>query len=112
MAVNLITLIGIAAIMLAINWRLALLAPEHPTVLVVVVIVWQIYARRAFVQARKAIAVVNDNLQESISGVRVTKSLSREKENIKQFDAINKANLDANKTAAKLQGASCLLPRC
>ncbi len=104
-AVNAITLIGIAAIMLVINWKLALLALSTLPVLVVVVIVWQIYARRAFVQARKAIAVVNDNLQESISGVRVTQSLSRENVNIKQFDAINKANLDANKRAAKLQGA-------
>ena len=104
-AVNAITLIGIAAIMLVINWKLALLALCTLPVLVLVVVVWQIYARRAFVQARKAIAVVNDNLQESISGVRVTQSLSRENVNIKQFDAINKANLDANKRAAKLQGA-------
>jgi ABC-type multidrug transport system fused ATPase/permease subunit len=104
-AVNAITLVGIAAIMMVINWKLALLALSTLPVLVAVVIIWQIYARRAFIQARKAIAVVNDNLQESISGVRVTQSLSRENVNIKQFDAINKANLDANKRAAKLQGA-------
>ncbi len=104
-AVNLITLVGIAAIMLTINWRLGLLSLSTIPLLVGVVIVWQIYARRAFVAARKAIAVVNDNLQESISGVRVTQGLSREAVNIKNFDAINKANLDANKRAAKLQGA-------
>jgi len=104
-AVNLITLVGIAAIMLVINWRLALLALSTIPLLVVVVIVWQIYARRAFVAARRAIALVNDNLQESISGVRVTQSLSREAVNIKNFDEVNKANLDANKRAAKLQGA-------
>jgi ABC-type multidrug transport system fused ATPase/permease subunit len=103
-AVNLVTVIGIAAIMIVLNWRLALLALSTLPVLVAIVIVWQIYARQAFVQARKAMAVVNDNLQESISGVRVTKSLSREAANVKQFDTINKANLDANKKAAKLQG--------
>jgi ABC-type multidrug transport system fused ATPase/permease subunit len=104
-AVNAITLIGIAAIMLAINWQLALMALSMLPVLVAVVVVWQIYARRAFVAASRAIALVNDNLQESISGVRVTQSLSREAVNIKNFDAVNKANLDANKRAAKLQGA-------
>ena len=104
-SVNAVTLIGIAAIMIAINWRLALLALSMLPVLVAVMVVWQTYARRAFVLARKTIAVVNDNLQESISGVRVTKSLSRESVNIRQFDSVNKANLDANKRAAKLQGA-------
>ncbi len=104
-AVNLITLIGIAVIMLVVNWKLALLSLSMIPLLVLVMVVWQTYARRAFIQARKTIAAVNDNLQESISGVRVTQSLSREAVNIKQFDKVNKANLDANKTAAKLQGA-------
>ncbi len=105
LSVNLVTVIGIAAIMLVLNWQLALIALSTLPVLVAVMVVWQAYARRAFTQARKAIAVVNDNLQESISGVRVTKSLSREAASVKQFDAVNKANLDANKRAAKLQGA-------
>jgi ABC-type multidrug transport system fused ATPase/permease subunit len=104
-AVNLITLVGIATIMFVVNWKLALLSLSTIPVLVAVMILWQTYARLAFVQARKTIAVVNDNLQESISGVRVTQSLSREKVNIKRFDAVNKANLDANKKAARLQGA-------
>ena len=104
-AVNLVTLIGIAGIMIVLNWSLALLALSTLPVLVAVMVVWQMYARRAFLQTRKAMAAVNDNLQESISGVRVTKSLSREATNVKQFDTINKANLDANKRAAKLQGA-------
>ena len=102
--VNLVTLIGILVIMLSINWQLALLSMSTLPILVIVVIIWQKYARKAFILARKAIAMVNDNLQESISGVRVTQNLSREEENIKQFDAVNKANLDANKKAALLQG--------
>lgn len=102
--VNLITFIGIVVIMLSVNWQLALLALSTIPVLIIVVIIWQTHARRAFVLARKAIAMVNDNLQESISGVRVTQNLSREAENVKKFDEINKANLDANKKAALLQG--------
>ena len=104
LAVNLVTLIGIIVIMIVVNWQLALIALSTLPVLVAVVTVWQVYARRAFVQARRSIAAVNDNLQESISGVRVTKSLSREAASVKQFDTVNKANLDANKKAARLQG--------
>ncbi|MFC1946665.1 ABC transporter ATP-binding protein [Chloroflexota bacterium] len=102
--VNSITLIGIMVIMLTLNWQLALLSLSTLPVLVIIVVIWQKYARKAFILARKAIALVNDNLQESISGVRVTQNLSREKENVKQFDAVNKANLDANKKSALLQG--------
>ncbi|OGN90823.1 MAG: hypothetical protein A2158_05840 [Chloroflexi bacterium RBG_13_46_14] len=102
--VNSITLIGILVIMLTMNWQLALLSLSTLPVLVIIVIIWQKHARKAFILARKAIAMVNDNLQESISGVRVTQNLSREKENVKQFDAVNKANLDANKKSALLQG--------
>jgi ATP-binding cassette subfamily B protein len=101
--VNSITLIGIIVIMLTLNWQLALLSLSTLPVLVIIVIIWQKYARKAFILARKAIAMVNDNLQESISGVRVTQNLSREEENVKQFDAVNKANLDANKKSALLQ---------
>lgn len=102
-AVNLVTLIGIAVIMFVLNWSLALLSFATLPVLVTIVIIWQKYARHAFILARQAIAMVNDNLQESISGVRVTQNLSRESENVRQFDAINKANLEANKKAALLQ---------
>ncbi len=107
-AVNLVTLIGIAVIMFVLNWKLALLSFVTLPVLIVAMIIWQKSARRAFVLARQAIAAVNDNLQESISGVRVTQNLSREKENVRQFDAINKANLEANKRAALLQ--SVIMP--
>jgi ATP-binding cassette subfamily B protein len=103
-AVNLVTLIGIIAIMVSLNWQLALLSMATLPVLVIIVVIWQQHARKAFVLARRAIAMVNDNLQESISGVRVTQNLSRENRNVKNFDEVNKANLEANKKAALLQG--------
>jgi ABC-type multidrug transport system fused ATPase/permease subunit len=50
-------------------------------VLIGVMAFWQARARKAFVRVRQAIAVVNSNLQENVSGVRVIQSLSREDEN-------------------------------
>ena len=67
--------------------------------------VWQNYSRVAFVRVRQAIAVVNANLQENVSGVRVIQSLSREDENSKRFDNINQQNWHANVNAGRLSAA-------
>jgi ATP-binding cassette subfamily B protein len=74
-------------------------------VLVVVMAVWQARARVAFVRVRQAIAVVNSNLQENVSGVRVIQSLSREDENKRRFASINRDNLSANVEAGRLTAA-------
>jgi ABC-type multidrug transport system fused ATPase/permease subunit len=100
---NGLTLVAIAVVMLVMNVQLGLIALAVVPVLILVIYIWQIRARRAFIKVRQKIAVVNDQLQEGISGVRVTQSLSREKENLKQFDAANKAHLDANVEAARMQ---------
>jgi ABC-type multidrug transport system fused ATPase/permease subunit len=100
---SLLTLVGIIIVMIIMNPKLALLTFTVLPVLGIIVFVWQKYARRAFIRVRQAIAVVNDQLQEGISGVRVIQSLSREDINIDQFDDVNKAHLDANISAAKLQ---------
>jgi ABC-type multidrug transport system fused ATPase/permease subunit len=54
---------------------------------------------------RQAIAIVNSNLQENVSGVRVIQSLSREDENAKRFDSVNQQNLHATIDAGRLSAA-------
>ena len=98
-----LTLVGIASVMIMMNARLALLTLTVVPVLAIAVAIWQKYARRAFIKVRRAIATVNAQLQEGISGVRVTQSLSREEVNLEQFDNVNKAHLDANINAVRLQ---------
>lgn len=100
---NVLTLVGIIVIMITMNPRLALLTLSVVPVLGIIVVIWQQYARRAFIRVRQAIAEVNDKLQQGISGIRVTQSLSREGRNLDEFDAVNKAHLDANITAIRLQ---------
>jgi ABC-type multidrug transport system fused ATPase/permease subunit len=99
-----LTLVGIAVIMIMMNPRLALFTLTVVPVLALVIAVWQKYARRAFTKVRKAIATVNSQLQEDIAGVRVIQSLSREEENYEQFDEVNRAHLNANVTAIKMEG--------
>jgi ABC-type multidrug transport system fused ATPase/permease subunit len=98
-----LTLIGIAVIILVMNPRLAGITLAVIPFMVIMTIIWQKYARKAFIQVRRAIAVVNSQLQEDMSGVRVIQSLSREEENMEQFDQVNKAHLDANVTAVRLE---------
>ncbi|MDD4875667.1 MAG: ABC transporter ATP-binding protein [Dehalococcoidales bacterium] len=105
---SVLTLIGIAGVMIVMDVRLALLTLTVVPVLGVVIVIWQKYARRAFIRVRRAIAMVNAQLQEGISGIRVTQSLSREEINLRQFDGINEIHQKANINAAKLQ--SLMMP--
>lgn len=100
---SLLTLVGIAIIMITMNWRLALYTLAVIPFMVIMTVVWQKYARQAFIRVRRAIATVNSQLQEDMAGVRVVQSLSREEENMEQFDEVNKAHLDANVTAVKFE---------
>jgi ATP-binding cassette subfamily B protein len=98
-----LTLVGIAVILIMMNWKLALITLTVVPVLAIGTFIWQKYARRAFITVRRTIATVNSQLQEDIAGVRVVQSLSREDENMEQFDQINQAHLNANVTAVKLE---------
>ncbi len=98
-----VTLAGIAIVMMTMNLRLALIALSVVPVLAIALTIWRARARIAFVRVRQAIALVNDNLQESISGVRVVQGMARERVNLGQFDSVNRANMEANVAAAKLQ---------
>jgi ABC-type multidrug transport system fused ATPase/permease subunit len=81
---------------------LALITFTVVPVLVLIMVLWQRRARVAFVRARQAIAIVNANLQENVSGVRVIQTLSREDENIRRFGLVNEDNLNANVEAGRL----------
>jgi ATP-binding cassette subfamily B protein len=70
--------------------------------LVLLLVLWQIRARVAFIRVRQAIAQVNANLQENVSGVRVIQSMSREDENARRFDRVNAGNWNANVQAGRI----------
>ena len=99
---------GLGLVVFFLAWQdvqLALITFTVVPVLVVIMAIWQVFARRAFIRVRQAIAIVNSNLQENVSGVRVIQSLSREEENAKRFDRVNKENLSANVNAGRITAA-------
>ncbi len=98
--------IGLAVVIYIVtsrNLELALVTFSVVPVLVIITAIWQIYARRAFMRVRQAIAIVNSNLQENVSGVRVIQSLSREDINAQRFSNLNADNMRANIQAGRLQ---------
>ncbi|MCO5225129.1 MAG: ABC transporter ATP-binding protein/permease [Thermomicrobiales bacterium] len=105
---NVLVLVGIIGIMLVTNVKMALLSFVVLPVMVVVMAIWQGYAKSAYRKTRRTIGIVNANLAESIAGMRVVQSFVRESENRRYFRILNGDNLDASLEAAKY--SSVLFP--
>lgn len=65
---SVLTLAGIAVIMIVMDWRLALYTLAVIPFMVIMTVLWQKYARQAFIRVRRAIATVNSQLQEDMAG--------------------------------------------
>ncbi len=105
---DLLSLAGIVTAMVVMHPPLAGMTLSVIPVLVIIMAVWQAYARRSFLRVRRAIARVNSALQENISGVRAVQELNRQDQNFDQFDELNTEHLEANLQAGRL--SSALLP--
>lgn len=100
---DLAVLVGIVAVMLGMNARLALLTFLVLPLMAVMTAIWQKEARQRYREVRRAIAAVNASLQENISGVRVVQAFSREERNLRTFaDEVNRSDLEANLRAERL----------
>ena len=98
--IDFLTLIGISIMLLVMNWQLALwcFLFSIPTTLIISFF-FRRRARKAYRKTRKTIANVTANLAESISGVKVSKSFTRETRNIQEFRTVNEENRVANMKA-------------
>lgn len=113
---SLIALIGILITLFVLDWELAALVSISVPVMAGTLWIWQRYARRSFLQARATISTVNATIQESVSGVRVIQSVSRERINSRSFNAVNEENRNANvesgKVSALVQPLVALIAAC
>jgi ATP-binding cassette, subfamily B, multidrug efflux pump len=96
-------LVVLAALMIYMDWWLGLAVLSLAPVLLLIMSVWQKHAQQAFIRTRIAISLVNSNINQNVSGIRVVQSLRREDRNLHDFDRLNKRNYDSNITAGKLQ---------
>lgn len=109
---DLFTLVAITVIMLLMNWRLALICFLTLPIIIFTTVYFTTHMRKAYFLVRRRIADVNANLQESISGIKVTQSFAREDRNSQRFDEVNQENLDSNMVAVVLHAAFFPLVEC
>lgn len=95
-------LIGITVAMLAMNWRLALVAFAVVPLMILLTNYWRKRVRAAYRATRTRLSLINGYLNESISGIRVTQSFTREAENYRHFRDLNRSYFDANVRATTL----------
>ena len=95
-------LLGIVIAMLLQNWRLALVAFLVMPLMAVLTNYWRVRVRDTYRAARQRLSLINGYLNESITGIRVTKSFTREEKNTRYFDDLNRSYFDANVDASRL----------
>ncbi|MEJ2748939.1 MAG: ABC transporter ATP-binding protein, partial [Anaerolineae bacterium] len=96
------TLLGIVVAMLLLNWRLALVSFAVIPLMLVLTNYWRMHVREAYRATRQRLSLINGYLNESIGGIRVTKSFVREERNFQHFNDLNLSYFDANVDATRL----------
>ncbi len=95
-------LAGIAIAMFTLSWQLSLIALAVMPLMILLTNFWRLRVRDAYRATRLRLSLINGYLNESISGIRVTQSFTREQVNYHHFDDLNRSFFDANVGAARL----------
>jgi ATP-binding cassette subfamily B protein len=90
------TLAGIMIVLLAMDWRLALVAFSVLPLIVLVTQWFRRHVRDSYRTVRTWIARINAFLQEHITGMSTVQLFRREADRYRRFDAINRTHRDAN----------------
>ena len=93
---DVVTLTGIAAIMAAIDLRLALVSLSVLPLMVLAINFFRLKARASYRLIRERIARINAYLQEAISGMAVIQLFVQEARTFREFDQYNDAHREAN----------------
>jgi ATP-binding cassette subfamily B protein len=99
------TLLGIIAILLFIDWRLALVTLAVTPILALAINFFRLKARTNYRLIRDRLARLNAYLQEAIAGITVIQLFAREAQSFAKFDHLNDEHRTANH-AANLYEAS------
>jgi ATP-binding cassette subfamily B protein len=100
-----LSLLGIIAFMLWINWRLALVSLALLPVMVLAIDYFRRMARKTYRMIRERIGRINGYLQEAISGMTAIQLAGREGRAYAEFERLNSDHRDANHLSNKLEAA-------
>ena len=96
---DIFVLVGILAIMLSVNWKLALITFSVLPFISYATKLFRDRVRDSYRRIRVAIARINAHLQEHVSGMVVLQLFNREKKAFKTFSDVNAQHMDAYKDA-------------
>ncbi len=96
---DIFVLAGILAIMLSVNWKLALITFSVLPFIFYATKIFRDRVRDSYRRIRVAIARINAHLQENVSGMVVLQLFNREKKAFKTFSDVNMQHMDAYKDA-------------
>ena len=83
---NIVKIIGLAVIMLLLDWKLALISFVLLPVVVALTVVFRKIARETYRLSRTRLTDLNTFLSENISGMRIIQIFGREKRKFEEFD--------------------------
>jgi len=92
---DLLKMVGLAVVLFAISWKLALATFGVVPLLALAALVFRWKARDAYRETRLRIARINAQIQETISGMKVVQLFTRERRNADEFAALNALNRNA-----------------
>ena len=92
-------LAGIIAIMMEMNWKLALITFTVLPLIIYATLIFRDRVRDSYRRIRTAIARINSYLQEAVSGMLVLQLFNRERRAYKKFSDINASHMEAFKDA-------------
>ncbi len=102
---NTFSLVGIVIAMLLINLQLGLLSNLVVPIMIFTTSLFSRWARARFRVTRQTIGELSALVEEDVSSVREAQAFNRVDYNIEAFDALNKANRDANVSAVVVTAA-------
>jgi len=101
---DLFTLLSIIAVMLRVNWELALLTFSVLPVIILITMWFRKAVRESYRRIRLAIARINAYLQEHLSGIAVLQLFNREERSYEEFESINRVHMEAYKDSILAYG--------
>lgn len=104
LTISIIKLFGSFFILLAVNWRLALVAFAFIPVMVIYAGYYNVKMKRAFVRNRARIADINAQIEDNLSGIRVVKSFANEDIEMKKFTRGNDRFVQSKKESYRYMG--------
>ncbi len=101
---NSLVLVGSAAILLVLDWRLALATLAVFPLMALATAIFRRLSSRAYRRVRERIGHVSATLQEDISGMRVVQAFARERKSREQFLEVNGSYRRANERTVLISG--------